>query len=668
MYRIILFFLMVAAVAGAAVYNVGPAQPYSDIGNVPLESLNAGDSVRIHYRTTPYREKWVIGAKGTSSNPVVFIGVPNGSGNLPIIDGNNAVTRTALNYWNEDRGVIKIGGASTPSTAPAHIIVEKLDIRCGRPPYTFSDDGGSSQTYRDNAASIHVEAGENITIRNCRIHDSGNGIFVTWLACEVLIEGCYIYDNGIEYSIYQHNTYTEAAGITYQYNRFGPLRANCGGNNLKDRSAGTVIRYNWIEGGNRQLDLVDSDHTDLYNRSDYDETFVYGNILYEADDDGNSQIIHFGGDSGDQNRYRGTLYFYHNTVVSGRSGNTTLFRLSSNAQSCDCRNNILHVEQEGTRLAMSNAAGQLDLWTNAVKPGWVESHSGLDPGASVTVSEANIETENPGFTDIGNDDFYLLSSSACIGEATIDAAPAQSYTAVREYLEHQSSRERIDRSDIGAFDYVPDAAFLQLTFCLQGAYDAEAFMHNGAPASLPLDSPYASAAKRIDPLPDDVVDWILVELRTAPAAAPAYQYSFLLATDGSVFDIMNGNRVEPVRLEDIIADDYHVAVKHRNHKTAVSAHPFSFSRNEITSISFSESLQMYHDPESAVSTLTGVWCLCGGDLNQDGRITSADYTRWYNALNSSDNGYESGGDMNFDGQVDARDYLFWHENAVKGYQ
>ena len=31
---------------------------------------------------------------------------------LPVIDGRDAVTRTALNYWNESRGVIKVGGAS----------------------------------------------------------------------------------------------------------------------------------------------------------------------------------------------------------------------------------------------------------------------------------------------------------------------------------------------------------------------------------------------------------------------------------------------------------------------------------------------------------------------------------------------------------------------------
>ena len=62
----------------------------------------------------------------------------------------------------------------------------------------------------------------------------------------------------------------------------------------------------------------------------YRETHVYGNILIEPDGAGNSQIVHYGGDSGTTEEYRkGDLYFYNNTVISTRSGNTTLVRLST---------------------------------------------------------------------------------------------------------------------------------------------------------------------------------------------------------------------------------------------------------------------------------------------------------------------------------------------------
>lgn len=81
------------------VYEVGPGKPYEKIGDVPLESLNPGDTVKIYYKSTPYYEKWVIGRTGTQNLPIVFQGVPDPvTGNLPVIDGENAVTRLQLEY------------------------------------------------------------------------------------------------------------------------------------------------------------------------------------------------------------------------------------------------------------------------------------------------------------------------------------------------------------------------------------------------------------------------------------------------------------------------------------------------------------------------------------------------------------------------------------------
>jgi hypothetical protein len=66
--------------ARAATYEVGPGKPYTNIGDVPLESLGAGDTVKIYYRTSPYKEKWVVTAQGTQANPVKFEGVLGGGG------------------------------------------------------------------------------------------------------------------------------------------------------------------------------------------------------------------------------------------------------------------------------------------------------------------------------------------------------------------------------------------------------------------------------------------------------------------------------------------------------------------------------------------------------------------------------------------------------------
>src|SRR5450631_3688769 len=266
-----------------------------------------------HARPAPYYEKWVLNRVGTAAAPITVRGVPDSDGLLPVIHGEGTTTRAQLNYWNEERDILKIGGSNKPADGtPAYIVVENFRFRRARG--AFAGRNGAS-SYNPNASGIFVEKGAHITVRNCVLEDNGNGLFVAAATSDMVIEGNYIFGNGNVGSIYEHNTYTAARNILYQFNRFGPLCSGCGGNNLKDRSSGTVIRNNWIEGGNRQMDLVDAeDSMVLVNDPAYLQTFVYGNVLIEPDD-GNSQILHFGGDSGTTAIYRGTLHFWNNTVV-----------------------------------------------------------------------------------------------------------------------------------------------------------------------------------------------------------------------------------------------------------------------------------------------------------------------------------------------------------------
>jgi Right handed beta helix region len=448
----------------AATYDVGPGQPLATPSNVAWESLVAGDTVRIHWQANPYRDKWVICRQGTASLPITVVGIPGPNGEKPVIDGNGATTRLALDYWSENRGVIKIGGASIPADiTPTHLIIDGLEIRGARPPYSFTDDAGVIQSYPNNSAALYVEKGDQITIRNCVLQDCGNGLFVAATSSNVLVESNYIYNNGNVGSIYEHNSYTAAAGITFQYNRYGPLRSGAGGNNLKDRSAGTVIRYNWIEGGNRQLDLVDAeDSVELQQDSRYHSTFVYGNVLIEPADAGNRQIIHYGGDSGNEPTYRkGTLYLHHNTIVSTRTGRTTLLRLSTNDESADCRNNIIFVTETGNQLELLSNAGVLTLNNNWLKPGWVNS---FDPAytGSVIGAATSITGSDPSFINVNLQNFRLTSGSAGINAASTDhPATITNHHPIREYEKHQRSKPRrpLGTPDLGAFEYSPYAAW-----------------------------------------------------------------------------------------------------------------------------------------------------------------------------------------------------------------
>jgi hypothetical protein len=195
---------------------------------------------------------------------------------------------------------------------------------------------------------------------------------------------------------------------------------------------------------------------EIVNDPAYLQTFVYGNILNEPDGAGNSQIVHFGGDSGNTAIYRGTLYFWNNTVVSTRSGNTTLLRLSSNGQTADVRNNIVYVTAAGGYLALSNSAGTLRYGWNLFKPGFVDSHSGLT--GVVDDIGGNITATSPGFVDEAGQGFHLLPISPARDAAGPFHTAVSGYPLDREYLKHQSWLPRPSDShpDMGAFEFPAD--------------------------------------------------------------------------------------------------------------------------------------------------------------------------------------------------------------------
>lgn len=458
---LLLVLFALVANCGAATYEVGPGKPYAAIGQVPWESLNAGDLVLIHWRATPYFEKWVLCRQGTAENPIIVRGVPDAGGQLPIIDGNGAITRLALNYASEQRGIIKIGSANIPAdTMPKHIVIENLDIRGAHTPNTFTDESGVVLAYSGNASAIFIEKGENITVRNCIMHDCGNGFFVASSDVEasrnILVEGNSIYDNGNVGSNFEHNNYTAAIGITFQYNHFGPPKTGAGGNNLKDRSAGLVVRYNWIEGGNRQLDLVEGDDSTLI-RDDpsYAATHVYGNVLIEPAGAGNRQIVHYGGDNGADALYRkGTLYFYNNTVVSTRTDRTNLFRLSTSDEHCDARNNIFYITNTGGNLSILDDTGVINLSHNWFKPGWVNGFVAIT--GTVNNDGTSVQGTSPGFTNEAAQDFSLASTSACVNAGTsLNASVLPAHGVIRHYRKHQASDSRpvVSAFDIGALEF-----------------------------------------------------------------------------------------------------------------------------------------------------------------------------------------------------------------------
>ncbi len=466
--------------ARAATYEVGPASGYRTLGSVPWVALQPGDTVLVNWQRQPYHEKVVLSCAGTAALPIRVVGVPGPDGQLPVIDGASATTSRQFSAFAgqpSDLGIIEIMGLV--GSKPAYIEVNGLDVCDAGAPFTYLDAQGQRRAYPANAAAIYIAGSENITVRGCTVRGSGSGLVVTsgaeesLVSREILVEKCSLFGNGAAGKGYEHNACTEAVGITFQYNYFGPLRLGAGGNNIKDRSAGTVIRYNWLREGVRVLDLVEP--LDSYPIASADprfhQTYVYGNTIINGNQ-GASQIVRYGGDQTALSHYRkDTLYFYDNTVVNiadqtgpGARTRTQLFEMATPDQAGDLRNNVIYsapasAGRPATEFSLLGMSGTLNCGRNWVSPGWLAARSGarVTTQVSGTGSIITNSANNPGFAGLRTLDLRLQQGSQCIG-AGVNPLSAESglYGVYYQYQAPQSAAARLTNPagpDLGAYGY-----------------------------------------------------------------------------------------------------------------------------------------------------------------------------------------------------------------------
>lgn len=434
-------------------YHVGPQQTYATIQAVPWDNLTAGDKVYIHYRADAYKEKIVLRGQGTANAPISIIGIPGPNGEMPVLDGAGAVS-SASNYYSTAnnslnlRSLIVVSrGANDPFTyKPQHIVIEGLEIKNAHPSFSYLEDG-NTLNYIDAAAGVYIDAGDHITIKNCKIHHCANAIFANSRAAEsqvsrdILIEGNHFYQCGVAGSYLRHTTYVQAINATYQYNFYDDMLAGALGNPLKDRSAGTVIRYNWIVAHAQALDLVETQEGAplTLNEAAYRETFVYGNLIHNKPQ-GATYLIHYGGEGYDYSTYRrGKLYFYHNTVINQSDVTSryrvVLFRLPLDAETTESTmgnnlsieesvfayNNIIYNEAATPGQSPSNLvflrvdeAASVEAGVNWVSPSVSQSES-LSGFAGTIQGWNNVvqgsATNDPGFVNISQEDFRLRTDA-----------------------------------------------------------------------------------------------------------------------------------------------------------------------------------------------------------------------------------------------------------------
>lgn len=174
-----------------------------------------------------------------------------------------------------------------------------------------------------------------------------------------------------------------------------------------------------------------------------------------------------------------------------------------------------------------------------------------------------------------------------------------------------------------------------------------------------------------DPVPANVVDWVLVQLRDADAATNATSATIkgmkagLLLSDGSIVGLDGLSNMSFSGVT--ITNNLYVVIYHRNHLGIMSNNAVTSSGGDYT-YDFSTSVtQVYGGINGHKEIETGVWGLVAADGNGNGLVQNTDEVNvWKVDLGGS--GYQAG-DFNLNGLTQNTDEVnYWKPNLGGGGQ
>lgn len=162
----------------------------------------------------------------------------------------------------------------------------------------------------------------------------------------------------------------------------------------------------------------------------------------------------------------------------------------------------------------------------------------------------------------------------------------------------------------------------------------------------------------------DIVDWVLVELRTGTAAATTVaRRAVFLKSDGSIVDL---DGVSQVKFKGINPGNYYIVIRHRNHLPIMSANGVALGVSSSL-YDFTTAQTQAYGINAMKDFGGGVFGLYTGDANRDGLVTSTDFNVFNPKFTSATSGYEYS-DFNLDGLVTSTDFNFFNPNFTSAKQ
>ena len=215
-------------------------------------------------------------------------------------------------------------------------------------------------------------------------------------------------------------------------------------------------------------------------------------------------------------------------------------------------------------------------------------------------------------------------------------------------------------------DYCDRFLLLASKVFLEGPYDEATsdvmFTNLNTNSLIPIISPYSQDPRTVDPIPADVVDWALVELRSTDVGSAVISKSVFLHKSGNLVadDGINQNIFFAVA-----PGNYYIVVKHRNHLGIMSAAPPVALSTSSTFYDFTTGSGQYYGGSAGAKLIdtspSDVWGMIAGDGNGNGGISIDDLNLVWRVENGTI-GYKNG-DYNLNGGVSIDDRnLYWRLN------
>ena len=214
---------------------------------------------------------------------------------------------------------------------------------------------------------------------------------------------------------------------------------------------------------------------------------------------------------------------------------------------------------------------------------------------------------------------------------------------------------------------------------LEGPYNGSGAMTTTLNANnlIPLNSNdaysttvYSYTASTVSSIPNaDIVDWVLVELRTGTTSGTTVgTRAAFLKSDGKIVDTNGSSTVTFTGLND---GNYYVVVRHRNHLAIMSASAIPLSGSSaLYDFSTSQSQAYTTGVDPMVALAGGIYGMIAADASEDGSINATDLNTFWIPQNGTPYDYQTKtADFNLDATINATDLnLFWIPSNGKATQ